>query len=89
MPIITPDAEAGRKLDLLRKELVRHGRDPQAFGLEGWLRMNEPDPDRWAKAADGWRRLGAGMVMLYPMFRMPSFAQQIDTLRRFKEAAAG
>ena len=89
MPIIAPDAEAGRKLDLLRKELVRHGRDPQAFGLEGWLRMNEPDPDRWAKAADGWRRLGAGMVMLYPMFRMPSFAQQLDTLRRFKEAAAG
>ncbi len=48
--------------------------------------MNEADPDCWAAAADGWRRLGADMVMLYPMYRIPEFDQQIETLRRFKEA---
>jgi probable F420-dependent oxidoreductase len=89
MPIIAPDAEAARKLDLLRAELARHGRDPAAFGLEAWLRTREQDPGQWARAATEWRRLGAGMVMLYPMFRMPSLAQQIDTLRRFKEVVAG
>jgi hypothetical protein len=25
------------------------------------------------------------MVMLYPMYRMPTFEEQIETLRRFKE----
>jgi hypothetical protein len=71
----------------LREHLKTFGRNPSAFGLEGWLRMNEADPARWAAAVDGWRRLGAGTVMLYPMYRIPDFADQINTLRRFKEAA--
>jgi hypothetical protein len=29
------------------------------------------------------------MVMLYPMYRLPTFDQQIDTLRRFKDVAGG
>ena len=36
-------------------------------------------------AAAGWKRLGAQMVMLYPMYRMPTVDQQVDTLRRFRE----
>jgi hypothetical protein len=28
-------------------------------------------------------------VMLYPMYRMPKFDDQIETLRRFKEVASG
>ena len=47
-----------------------------------------PDPQRWAAAADGWRKLGAQMVMLYPMYRIPKFDDQIETLRRFKDVAA-
>jgi probable F420-dependent oxidoreductase len=89
MPIIAPDAEAERKLELLRAELARNGRDPATFGLEAWLRMREPDPEQWARAAAAWRRLGADMLMLYPMYRMASLAQQIETLRRFKEVVAG
>jgi hypothetical protein len=49
--------------------------------------MHEADPARWAAAADGWRALGADLVMLYPMYRIPDFADQIETLRRFKEVA--
>jgi hypothetical protein len=29
------------------------------------------------------------MVMLYPMYRIPSFDEHIETLRRFKEVAGG
>jgi len=89
MPIIPPDEQAEAKLAALRGYLKAFGRDPAKFGLEGWLRMNDRDPQRWAAAADGWRRLGADMVMLYPMYRMNSFDEQIETLRRFKEVAEG
>jgi probable F420-dependent oxidoreductase len=89
MPIMAPDEKAEQRLARLREELAAAGRDPAKFGIEGWLRMHEPDPQRWAAAADGWRRLGADMVMLYPMFRIPHFEDQIATLRRFKEVAGG
>src|SRR5690606_32143597 len=89
MPIMAPDEEGEAKLAALRGHLKEFGRDEASFGIEAWLRMYEPDPQRWAAAADGWRRLGADMAMLYPMFRMPNFGDQIETLRRFKEVAAG
>jgi hypothetical protein len=73
----------------LREQPRSFGRDPAKFGIEGWLRMHDADPQRWAVAADGWRRLGADMVMLYPMYRIPRFDDQIETLRQFKEVASG
>jgi len=89
MPIIAPDEQARQKLAMLREEISKNGRDPAKFGIEGWLRMQDADPQRWAVAADGWRRLGADLVMLYPMYRIPKFEDQIETLRRFKEVASG
>ena len=89
MPIIAPDEQARQKLAMLREEISNHGRDPENFGIEGWLRMQDADPQRWAAAADGWRQLDADFVMLYPMYRMPKFEDQIETLRRFKEVAGG
>jgi alkanesulfonate monooxygenase SsuD/methylene tetrahydromethanopterin reductase-like flavin-dependent oxidoreductase (luciferase family) len=89
MPIMAPDENAEQKLALLRAELKAHGRETSRFGIEGWLRMHEADPQRWAAAADGWRKLGADMVMLYPMYRMANFEDQIETLRRFKDVASG
>ncbi len=88
MPIMAPE-QAEPKLEMLRGHLKSFGRDPAAFGLEGWLRMDEPNPDLWLKAAQGWKRLGAQMVMLYPMYRMPELDRQIETLRRFKEVMGG
>ena len=79
----------GRRSRRLREQLKSFGRDPAKFGIEGWLRMREPDPQRWAAAADGWRPLGADMVMLYPMYRIASVDDHIETLRRFKEVAGG
>ena len=89
MPIIAADEKAEQKLALLREEMRRHGREHATFGIEGWLRMHEADPQRWAAAADGWRKLGADMVMLYPMYRIPKFEDQVETLRRFREVAGG
>ena len=85
MPIMAPDAAAEEKLEVLRGHLRSFGRDPATFGLEGWLRMQEEKPDLWAAGAAGWKRLGAQIVMLYPMYRIPDFGAQIETLRRFKE----
>ena len=89
MPILPPDDAAAAKLAALRGHLKALGRDPAAFGLEAWLRAGTPDPQAWASAVDGWRRLGAHMAMLYPMYRIASFDEQIETLRRFKEVATG
>jgi len=88
MPIMAPNAEAEAKLADLRSRLMALGRDPDTFGLEGWLRMYDPIPHAGGEAAAGWRRLGAQMVMLYPMYRMATFDEQIETLRRFKEVAS-
>ena len=89
MPIIEPDAQAEEKLGALREQLRSFGRDPAKFGIEGWLRMHDADSQRWEAAADGWRRLGADMVMFYPMYRIPRFDDKIETLCRFKEVASG
>ena len=35
----------------------------------------------------GWRKLGAQIVMLYPVFRVTTFDRQIDILRKFKKVA--
>ena len=67
MPIMAPDAQAEQKLRALREQLKSFGRDSAKFGIEAWLRMHSPELDAWTAAADGWRRLGADMVMLYPM----------------------
>ena len=88
MPIMTPDARAEHALGHLREQLKSFDRDDAKFGIEAWLRMDAPDPQRWATAADGWCRLGADMVMLYPMYRIASLDEHIETLRRFKEVAA-
>jgi hypothetical protein len=38
---------------------------------------------------NGWRRLGADMVMLYPMYRITNVDDHIESLRRFNEVARG
>jgi alkanesulfonate monooxygenase SsuD/methylene tetrahydromethanopterin reductase-like flavin-dependent oxidoreductase (luciferase family) len=85
MPTISPDEKVAEKLEDLRGHLRSFGRDASTFGLEGWLRMCDDDPQHWAADADGWRRLGTQTVMLYPMYMIPTFEGQVETLRRFKE----
>ena len=74
---------------MLREHLKSFGRDPATFGLEGWLRMDEADPELWAKAAQGWKRLGAQIVMLYPMYRMPELDRPDRDLAALQGSGAG
>jgi probable F420-dependent oxidoreductase len=86
MPIMAADdPQVGQKLAALRQQLKALERDPAKFGIEAWLRMHDANPQVWAAAAEGWRRLGADLVMLYPMYRISSVDDHIETLRRFKE----
>ena len=89
MPILTPDETGEAKLAMLRNHLKAFGRDPATFGLEAWLRAPRFDPEAWAADFAAWRRLGAGIAMLYPTYDLPDFDAQIDLLRRFKEVASG
>jgi hypothetical protein len=86
---MAPDAQAEQKLRALREQLKSFGRDSAKFGIEAWLRMHSPELHVWTAAADGWRRLGADMVMLYPMYRITNVDDHIESLRRFKEVASG
>lgn len=85
MPIIDPDSITERKIADLRQHLEKYNRNFETFGLEGWLRTDKYDPEKWGSTADGWRYLGAQMIMLYPMYRIPTFKQQIQTLERFSD----
>lgn len=86
MPIMPPNEVAAEKLAKLRGHLAEFGRDPATFGLEAWLRAEDLNPDKWAADAEKWRGLGMGLVMLYPMFPVATLDEQIDILKRFKEA---
>jgi len=44
MPIMAPDEQGAATLAKLREHLKAFGRDPTKFGVEGWLRMRDPDP---------------------------------------------
>ena len=88
MPILRPD-EAGTAM--LRKALDyldEAKRERSQFGTEVWMKVDQEDPQKWAATAAHWRALGVDMVMLYPMFPMPSLAAQINVLERFKAAVS-
>jgi len=87
MPIMAPEV-AEPKIAMLFEHMKSFGRDPSKFGLEGWLRFDDANPDAWLAAGRGWKRLGAKIVMVYPMFRQPKLDDQIATLRRIKEVMA-
>jgi probable F420-dependent oxidoreductase len=89
MPIMQAGDEAKQKLDMLQKHLEAEGRDPAKFGIEAWLRMYEPDPQQWSAAVEGWRRLGAERVMIYPMYAIDGVDKQIETLRIIKDVVGG
>ncbi|MEQ8346923.1 MAG: LLM class F420-dependent oxidoreductase [Sneathiellaceae bacterium] len=86
MPIMRPDGKAEARLAELDRLLQENGRDRAGFGLEAWISAKQDDPEGWASAVAGWRRLGADMAMLFPAFRIPSADGQIAALRRFREA---
>lgn len=88
MPIMAPGAEAEATMKLFERELAANGRDRARVGIEVWMRLKDPSPASWIATTRAWQQLGVDMVMFYPMFRLERFDDQIDVLRRYKEAMA-
>lgn len=88
MPIMAPGAEAEARMKLFERELAANGRDRARVGVEVWMRLKDPSPASWIATTRAWQQLGVDMVMFYPMFRLERFDDQIDVLRRYKEAMA-
>lgn len=89
MPILTPDEAGEAKVGQLRGYLKEYGRDPETFGFEAWMRATGPDEDAWGSDLAFWRRVGAQMAMLYPVYEIADIGGQIELLRRFKAVAGG
>ena len=86
---MTPEVAEPKLAHAARASEVVRPRSRRRSGSRAGCAWTTPDPKLWAAAAEGWKRLGAEMVMLYPMYRMPELDEQIETLRRFKEVLGG
>ena len=89
MPIMTPDAQAEQKLRALREQLNHSAatRPSSALrpGYACMARTSKPGrPRRTAGVGSG-----ADMVMLYPMYRITTVDDHIESLRRFNEIVRG
>jgi len=89
IPLGDPDDTAVARLATLRGYLRDEGRDPDAFGIECWIRTTEPGPENWVRKAEAWRAIGATHVTLYTARTyLGPVAEQIEALRGFKDLIA-
>ncbi len=87
IPLGRPDEQIEGQLDRLRSYLQAEGRDPDAFGIEAWVRSGIGGPDKWHTAAERWAALGATHVTFYTSGQgIGAFEQQIEAMRQFYEA---
>jgi len=86
---MAPDAQAEQKLRALREQLSHSvGTRPSSALRPGYACVVQTcKPGRPQRTAGG--RLGADMVMLYPMYRITNVDDHVETLRRFNEVARG
>jgi probable F420-dependent oxidoreductase len=81
-----PDERAALQLESLRGHLRDLGRDPAAFGVEGWIRSNSGGPEVWRATADQWRGLGATHLAFYTSgLGVGGLDQQIEAMRRYRD----
>ena len=74
--------------DSLNTYLAQAGRDPQTFGLDVRITLqNLPDStDAWAQEAEAWRSYGVTHLCVNTMgLGYTSLSQHVETIRRFKE----
>jgi probable F420-dependent oxidoreductase len=91
MSHVRPDAEARALAERVRQAVVRAGRDPARFGLEGRVTLARLDPGTWAGEVAAWRAVPGVTHLCVDTLRLGLAKpdQHIDLLRRFKEAALG
>jgi probable F420-dependent oxidoreductase len=85
-PQFRPDKLEG-PLERLHSYLQAEGREPSAFGLEGWVRSDIGGPDKWQTEAERWVTLGATHVTFYTSGQgIGAVEQQIEAMNQFYDA---
>ena len=88
IPLGKPNDRIAGQLERLRTELLpEQGREPEDFGIEGWVQSGTGGPEDWAAIAEQWRGLGASHVTFYTSGQgVGSPSDQIDAMRAFLDA---
>ena len=66
-PQIAPGDALDRALDTIRTAAEGAGRSPEGIGMEGRVRWDSEDPDRFARQVARWRSLGASHLSIDTM----------------------
>jgi len=87
IPLGQPDEQTEGQLERLRNYLRAEGRNPEAFGIEAWVRSGIGGPDQWRTAAERWAALGATHVTFYTSGQgIGGVEHQIEAMRQFRDA---
>jgi probable F420-dependent oxidoreductase len=87
MPQLTPDEKGGEALEAFRGYLREYGRDPERFGIDGWVRVASDAVDDAAARVEAWGGLGATHVSVNTMGQGLSGANaHIKRLEEFRAA---
>jgi probable F420-dependent oxidoreductase len=85
-PQFRPDKLEG-PLERLHSYLQAEGREPSAFGLDGWVISNIGGPDQWQTEAERWVSVGATHVTFYTSGQgIGAVEQQIEAMNQFYDA---
>jgi probable F420-dependent oxidoreductase len=67
IPLARPGKDLEGYLERLHELLAAEGRDPAAFGIEGFANLAPEDPDRWLRQVEAWEAAGASHLSLRTM----------------------
>ena len=90
MPRPLPPEEGEPLVERLRDYLEAAGRDPQHFGIDVRINMQQMPRSTWAAYAEGWRSLGATHISLNTMgVGLNTLEARLEALRQFREVVGG
>lgn len=89
LPLMGPDERAKDVLAKLRGYLEDARRDPAQFGIQAQAQVRGGSPERWARAAERWRELGASHLAIATMNAgLATPDDHVEAIRRWREAVA-
>jgi len=91
MPLSAPSEKTAARIRAMRDMARTAGRDPDAIGIECWVRIGRDDgPEDWAKYVAAWKAIGATHATLYTAdVGLVGVDAHLEKIRLFKEAMAG
>ena len=89
-PSFGADAEGKAVVDRVRTFSEEYGRDPDALGLDGRLRVAGKQPEDWMGEVKAWEEMGASHLSVETRRGgLTTADQHIDVMRRFKDVLDG